>query len=153
MEELAGINAEELKAVLGMLIEAVKEHVVIDLKEELLGSAAPAAPVDHGVDSTSADKIFAEAFDAYVEESYGEASSENYVNFLKDIIKDDSTEAIDDFADYVCSLLRTVVASGAISVDELPAAEDIEDNVITLFESELNKRISEEDNRYVQLYL
>ncbi len=154
MEELSGINREELEAVLGMLIEAIKEQVIFDLKDELIGGSDDTSdPVVQNTEKTSAEKVFEQAFNAYVEEKYGAATSENYVEFLKSLVGDNASAAVDELATYVCDLLTTFVASGAIEVEDLPAAEDIEDNVITIFENELNARISEEANRYVQLYL
>ena len=154
MEELSGINREELEAVLGMLIEAIKEQVVFDLKDELIGGKDnDPAPVVQNTEKTSAEKVFEQAFNAYVEETYGAATSENYVAFLESLVGNDASQAIDDLAIYVCDLLTTFVASGAIEVEDLPAAEDIEDNVVTIFENELNKRINEEAKRYIQLYL
>ena len=152
MEELAGINREELESVLGMLIEAVKESVVFDLKDELLGSDS-SEPETPNTELTSAEKVFEKALDAYVADTYGKATSENYVNFLKDLVGADANTAIDAFAAYVCDLLTTVVASGAIEIENLPEAEDIEDNIVTIFESELNKRIAEEAERLIALYI
>ena len=156
-QAILGANAEEIKSVLRTLIDAVKLLVIEDIKSGLFGSDEENNIVSGGgVDveaGTNSENVFEVAFGTYISGKYGNDDSASYVQFLKDLIADDTTAEIGAFVDYVCRLVTSAVSMGYISVDQLPQPEAVESKIAEVFDKELDKRVNDEASKYVGLYV
>ena len=153
VDEIKGVTKEDLKSVLAIIIDAAKSLVIDELKDEILGSDDTS---DDNVDvesGTDKNNIWEKAFSAYIKNEYGSDSSENYIEFLKDILADDTNVKLDNFIDYACKLLKSSVNLGMIKLEDLPASSEIENKITELFEDELNTRLNEEATKYVNNYV
>ncbi len=153
VDDIKGLNADEIKAVLSIIIDAAKSLVIDELKDAILGSDDTS---DDNVDvesGTDKNNIWEKAFSAYIKNEYGSDSSENYIEFLKDILADDSNVKLDNFIDYACKLLKSSVNLGMIKLEDLPASSEIENKITELFEDELNTRLNEEATKYINNYV
>ncbi len=164
---LTGINRTELKAVLETLVEAVKAIVIGDVIDDMIG-ILPSNP-DSGesgeggesgesgsTESFDAMAVFENALNTFIREEYGNTEAEDYVNFLKDLMvegEEDEETVFDRFTAYILRMMRTIVENTSISAGSLPDASTIEDNIIEIFETEIEKRIKAETEKYVLLYI
>ena len=175
VKSLLDVNKEEIRAVLYILIDALKAIVVGDLKNDILGGMAPnaqepapqtyslrsAAPVDdaaNGGDSGSGlggfnmDGIWTTALGGFIEDRYGASTPEEYMQFMKDILADntadDPTDATntttEDFITYACELIRLAVATGQVKVEDLPEVTDaLRDSIIDAFNVKIDEYIDD----------
>ena len=154
VDEIKGITTDELKSVLSIIIDAAKSLVVDELKDAILGNDDSSDDDNVDVESgTDKNNIWEKAFAAYIKNEYGSDDSANYVQFLKDVLADDSNVKLDAFIDYACKLLKSSVNLGMIKLEDLPASSEIEDKIAELFEDELNTRLNEEATNYISDYI
>ena len=156
-EALLGMNADEIKAVISALVDAVKGIVIEDIKEGLFPpkpeepSTPPANPDDDVEieEGTNEANIWETALASYVRGEYGNADADSYVKFLKDLLDEDKMDdgenaPFEKFTAYVLRMLRSAVKFGAIDVNALPSTEVLEKKIGEIFEAEIDKHVKAE---------
>ena len=141
-EEFLGTNSGEIKTVLDALIDAVKAHVISDIKVKVEG------------EDLNVEDLLMKEFDKYVTLQYrGLELSEAYLAFLKDLLADTTNATIDGFVEHVCDMIYSTVSLGGIDVDTLPDSSAIEDRIADVFEDKINEYIDSIAAYYIGLYV
>ena len=155
VQGVLGTNAAELRSVLNTLIDAVKEILVNDLKDAISDSNGSGGESGGEIDEDAVNKLWESLFENYITRVYGSASSESYLQFLKDLMDEENVNSegvnlsFESFVNYLCDSIK----SGVVDADSLPSSESVENKITEIFESEIETRISQEVTRYVALYI
>ena len=136
-DALLGTDKEGIKELFGFVVDTIKEVVLGDMLSDVL----PDEDVLNGDITISADELWMDALDAYIGKKYDGERKDMYVAFLDDAMKND--EVVNDFAKYVCSLVKAGVLVGAISLDDLPTKESFVDEVTEVLDSEIDKIVND----------
>ena len=136
-EALLDMTKEDFKEIAKFLAEAVKEIVLNDLIKDVLPNAGES---DTLIDP---DTVWFDALDSYLGKKYGDDVENKYVEFLKAAINDE--QELHDFAKYACSLVKAAVLSGAVELEDLPAKDNIEE--------EISKILNDYVDSYIDSYL
>ena len=170
VKSLLAVSEEDIRAVVNILIDALKTIVVDDLKSQILGggSAEPqatysirAAKNTSSSDLSSFEGLWTSALDAFIGDKYGSVTADDYLKFMKDILADNTADdpedtantTIEDFIKYSCELIKLAVAGGGVSVDQLPeATEELANSVINAFNDKVNEYIDAEVERLLPQY-
>ena len=82
------------------------------------------------------------------------ASFENaYVAFFKDAVADNTDAVIGGFIDYAIDLMKSAVSLGVVSIEQLPASENIGAKITEVFNKKVNEIITAEVDTYVTSYV
>ncbi len=140
-EALLNIGTEQLKAILGELIESFKNVVIEQIKDEMMGSVSGDANDWNGA---TADSIWTTALNKYIENNYSSADEiTGYIEFFKAIVND--TKEVEALATYICDAIWIAYWGKVLDVEDLPEAkgEQLKDTLKnkfdTLFEDYIEK--------------
>ena len=154
VQSLLDVSKEQIKEMASTLIDAVKTIAFDEIKEgildDLYGTETYSSTEDINIDN-----LWRVALDNFIEEEFGagESAEDAYLTFVKKAVEDGST-VVDDFTDYVCGLIRTVVKAGVIKAEELPEADDaLTDRILGMLEDKMNEVIDSNIKKYLAEYV
>ena len=156
VKSLLDVSEAQLREVVSILIDAIKAIVIEDLKSDILNggnnepstySVAPLA--ENESSSVDFEGLFTSALNAFIEEKYKGSSSVEYLQFMKDVLADNTADdptdttntTVEDFIAHICELIELAVAGG-VDVNQLPEATDaLKDTIIEVFNVKINEYV------------
>ena len=142
---ILGINKSQVSELLAIVGEAVKNVALDDILDEFGGIEI----IQGGL---NAENVWEKALDAYLNNHYsdvvtdsngnGSLSDERKMEFIKDALDSNGgTARVEDFADFVCSLVRAAVLVKPEIRDSLPDANGIDEYVENVLNTLLHNTI------------
>ncbi len=148
IDALTGTNKDQIKDAFQILVDAINTIAIDKIKDSILDDAFGGTDMDGSVDNM--DALWEMGINNFVKKHFGE-SDNAYLTFVEEALADETV--VDDFVTYVCDLLRTAVKLEMITLEELPEASEIRDDVLKVLNDKMNEQIDAKVTEYVGKYL
>ena len=135
-EGLLSMSVSDIKALLSVLVEAVKKVAIEDLTDGLrTEKPVTLASYDSNMWYEALNKFLDSEYEGY------ENRDDQYMAFLKDVVGNENK--VGEFADYACNIFRVAVQLGEIDREDLSTPETAEKQINSILTNFLDSYIED----------